>query len=197
MFSWQAPMNKTFILALILTIGLASCNEINKDTDRTKIAIQYFNVLDGSAYSKMSDLIADSLTTIEGDYIEPYSKRDYIEFLKWDAVFEPSYKILEINQQNDIVTAKISKTDHRIALLNEAPFITKQTIKFKNDKIKSVETRYLDFNATVWEQNRTALISWINENHPELNGFIHDQTESGGQKFLAAITLYNNKDKSQ
>ncbi|QNK77747.1 hypothetical protein H7F37_01255 [Winogradskyella sp. PAMC22761] len=141
----------------------------------------------------MSDWFADSLTTIEGEYNQTYSKSDYLEFLKWDSVFDPNYEILEIEQKNGIVKAKISKSDKRISFLHEEPFITNQTIKFQNDKIISVQTEYVDFNETTWERNKNGLLSWIDENHPELNGFIYDQTKSGGIKFLKAIELYKSK----
>jgi len=36
-------------------------------------------------------------------------------------------------------------------------------------------------------------LSWVSENHPELNGFINDQTEAGGKKFLKALELYETK----
>ncbi len=51
----------------------------------------------------------------------------------------------------------------------------------------------MDFNEGTWERNKNELLSWIDENHSELNGFIYDQTESGGMKFLKAIELYKNK----
>ncbi len=186
-------MNKTIVLLLLLTLGFVSCKNSEKEIDSIEIAKQYFNVLDNSDYSKMSNWFADSLTTIEGEYKQTYSKSGYFEFLKWDSVFDPNYEILEIEQKNGIVKAKISKMDKRISFLHEGPFITNQTITFQNEKIISVETEYVDFNETTWEKNRNALLSWIDENHPELNGFIYDQTESGGMKYLKAIELYKNK----
>lgn len=186
-------MNKTTILLLLLTIGFLSCKNSEKEIDRVEIAKQYFKTLDNSDYSKISDWLADSLTTIEGEYKQAYSKSDYLEFFKWDSVFDPNYKILEIGQNNGIVKAKISKMDKRISFLHEEPFITNQTIKFENNKVISVETEYVDFNEATWERNKNGLLDWIDENHPELNGFIYDQTESGGIKFLKAIELYKNR----
>jgi len=186
-------MNKTIIL-LLLTIGLISCKNSKKEIDSVEIAKQYFKFLDNSDYSKMSDWLADSITTAEGEYKQTYSKSDYLEFLKWDSVFDPNYEILKIEQKHGIVRAKISKMDKRISFLHEESFITNQTVKFQNDKIISVETQYVDFNEETWERNKNKLLSWIDENHPEFNGFIHNQTESGGIKFLKAIELYKNKE---
>ena len=141
----------------------------------------------------MSDWLADSLKTIEGEHINIYSKIDYLEFLKWDSVFDPNYEILEIEQMDGIVKAKISKMDKRIFFLHEKPFITNQTISFQKDKIISIKTDYLNFDYPTWEKNKNGLLNWIDKNHPELNGFVNDQTEDGGMKFLKAIELYNNK----
>lgn len=186
-------MNKILALLIILKIGLISCKTSEKEIDKVEIAKQYFEVLDTSDYSGMSQWFGDSLKTIEGVYEQTYSKSNYLEFLKWDSVFEPNYEILEIDETDGTVKAKISKIDKRIAFLHEEPFVTNQTIKFQNEKIISVEIEYVDFNETTWERNRNELLNWVEYNHPELNGFINDQTEFGGIQFLKAIELYKNK----
>ena len=184
---------KKALLLLLLTIGFVSCENREKEIDRVEIAKQYFKALDNSDYSKMAEWFADSLTKIEGAYKQTYSKGDYLELLKWDSVFDPKYDILEIEEVEGIVKAKILKMDKRISFLHEEPFLTNQTLIFKNDKIISVEIEYVDFKEATWERNRNGLLSWIDKNHPELNGFIYDQTEVGGMKFLKAIDLYKNK----
>ena len=42
---------------------------------------------------------------------------------------------------------------------------------------------------------RTNFLNWMNQNHPEVNGFIFDQTEKGGLNYLKAIKLYNEAKK--
>ncbi|MFP4845546.1 hypothetical protein [Winogradskyella sp. PE311] len=187
-------MKRIIVLLVILVITFTSCKSSENKTDSVKIAQHYFEILDQSDYSNMSNWFADSLTTIEGGYKQVYSKNEYLEFLKWDAVFDPNYDILEITETNGIVNARISKMDKRIAFLHEEPFITQQTLKFKNRKIIEVETTYLDFKELTWQKNKEALLSWVDNIHPELNGFIYDQTEAGGIKFLRAIELYKNKE---
>lgn len=186
-------MNKTIALLLLLTIGFISCKNSEKEIDRVEIAREYFKVLDNSDYSKLSDWFPDSLKTIEGEHKNTYSKSEYLEILKWDSVFEPNYEILKIEQKDGIVKAKISKMDKRIFFLHEKPFITNQIIRFKKEKIISIETDYVNFDYPTWEKNKNGLLSWIDKNHPELNGFINDLTEDGGMKFLKAIELYKNK----
>lgn len=177
----------------MLTVGFLSCKTVEKEVDKVEMTKQYFKVLDQSDYAGMSDWFADSLITKEGEYEQVYSKSGYLEFLKWDAVFDPSYDLLEIVQEGELVKAKISKHDKRILFLLGKPFITNQIIRFQNGKIYSVETAYVNFDYSIWEKNRTDLLSWIDENHPNLNGFIYDQTESGGLKYLKAIELYKIK----
>ena len=179
-------------------IGFISCKSSENKTDKLEIAKQYFKALDNSSSSEMKVLLTDSLVTVipEYDYEIKYSREDYIgNWLKWDSVFDPTYKVLDMELENGIVKAKISKTDKRIFFLMEESFITNETLKFKNGKIITVETEYVNFNEATWERNKSGLLNWIEENHPELNlnRFIYDQTEYGGMKFLEAIELYKNK----
>lgn len=180
----------TPILIIILTFCVVSCNTKN-DTSKIEIAKRYYSTLNSSNDSVIHTWFGDSLITKEGGYVQQYSQNEFKAFLKWDAVFDPSYQILNIEIQDTIVKTKISKLDKRILFLHEKPFITNQIIRFKEDKISSIETIYLNFDEKTWENNKTKLLSWIDKNHPELNGFIYDQTETGGIKFLKAIELYN------
>ena len=186
-------MKKIIVLSLILIISFISCKNSEKEKVKFEIAKQYYNVLDNSDYSRITSWFSDNLTIIEGEYKQTYSQSEYLEFLKWDAVFDPNYEILQMEQQNGIVKAKISKLDKRIFFLQEEPIITNQVIRFLKDKIISINIHYVNFNDTIWERNKNGLLSWIDEYHPELNGFIHDQTETGGLKYLKAIELYKNR----
>ena len=184
-------MNKIIVLSLLLTIGFISCKNSEKEIDKLEIAKQYYKVLDNSDDSGIAILLTDSILTKESDYEQIFSMAEYIEWLKWDSVFDPTYETLQIEQENGIVKAKISKIDKRIFFLHEEPIVTNQIIRFDNDKIISVETTdYVNFNDTTFLKNRSELLSWIDENHPELEGFIHDQTKKGGLKYLKAIELF-------
>lgn len=189
-------MNKFTVLLLLITIGIISCKNSEKGIDKLEIAKKYYKILDKSDVSGIETLLTDSLLTkeTEYDYEQTFSKKEYVEWLKWDSVFEPTYKILEIGQENGTVKAKISKTDKRISFLHKEPIVTDQVIHFDKDKITSIETtKYVIFNDSVFVKNRDGLLNWIDKNHPELNGFIHDQTKTGGMKYLKAIELYENK----
>ena len=192
----QIQINKTVNLTLLLLIGFICCKNSRKEIDKLEIAKNYYKALDSSDDLKITLLLTDSLVTKETkyDYEQIFSLKEYIEWLKWDAVFEPSYEILQMEQEDEIVKAKISKIDKRISFLHQEPIVTNQIIRFDNDKIISIETtEYVIFNDSTFVKNRDGIVSWIDENHPELNGFIHDQTETGGLKYLKAIDLYKNK----
>lgn len=193
-------MHKTILLALLLSIGLLSCNTSEKQIDKLELAKQYYQALNASDGNMMKLILTDSLVTTEMDdnYVQTFSRQAYIEdWLRWDSVFKPSYKILEIKQENDVVKATIAKVDKRILFLHEEPTVWNSVIRFNADKIISIERTNLVFNADIWERNRTAFLDWIHQNHPELNGFIYDQTNPGGLNYLRAMKLYKNrKDKS-
>ncbi len=187
------------MLALLWIIAFSSCKNSKKEIDQLEIAKQYYQVLDNSDHAGMATLIKDSILTIEteADYEQKFSQKEYIDWLKWDSVFEPTYKILDIEQENGAVKATISKIDKRISFLHEEPVVTRQVIRFDHDKIISIETtKYIIFNDTKFVKNREALLSWMEENHPDLNRFIYDQTEAGGLKYLKAIALYQNRKSS-
>ena len=190
--------NKILIISLILLVGLVSCKNSEKTIDKLQIAKNYFVALDESNSAKMEDLLADSLiTTIpKYEYEVRYSKNDYLRnWLKWDSIFEPTYKVLEMNMENGAVKAKVSKSDKRIIFFMGEPFVTNEILKFKDDKIIESETEYINFDEETWGENRTELLNWAKENHPELNldVNINVQNESGGKKFLKAIELYENE----
>jgi len=190
-------MKKIIVFLFFLTIGFISCKNSEKEIDKLEIAKKYYEVLDKSDVFAIETLLTDSLLTkeTEYDYQQTFSKKEYEEWLKWDSVFEPTYKILEIRQENGTVKARVSKMDKRISFLHKEPIVTDQIIHFENDKIASIETtKYVIFKDLVFIKNRNELVNWINKNYPELNGFIHDQTKNGGTKYLKAIELYENKE---
>ncbi len=188
-------MNKMLIL-LLLTIGCISCKNATKEIDKIEIAKQYYKALDNTDDSKIASLLTDSILIIETeyDYKQTFSLKEYVEWCKWDAVFEPTYKILQIEKEGETIKAKISKIDKRILFLHEEPIVTNEVLRFADDKISSIEKiKYVVFNDTTFVKNREALLSWIDKNYPDFKKFIYDQTEAGGIQYLKAIELYKNR----
>nr|WP_298794207.1 hypothetical protein [uncultured Allomuricauda sp.] len=190
-------MNKIVLLLLLFVIGFTSCKNYEEEIDELKIAKRYYEALDTSDTSKIASLLTDSLHTkeTEYDYEQIFTKKEYVEWLKWDAIFEPTYEVLQIEQEEEVVKAKVSKVDKRVLFLHEGPIVTNQVIRFDANKIISIETtKYEVFNDSIFSKNRGELLSWVDENHPDLKGFIYDQTEAGAQKYMEIIRLYQNRE---
>jgi len=189
-------MNKIIALSLILAIGLISCKKSDKGIDKLEIAKKYYKSLDNSDDFGMVTILGDSIIIRESedDYEEYFSRKGYVEWLKWDAVFDPTYKILEIEQENETIKTKISKIDKRIFFLHEEPMVWYEILRFDHNKIIKIDRiKYEIFDIPKFVKNRDGLVSWIDENYPELNGFLNAQTKSIGMKYLKAIELYENK----
>ncbi len=172
------------------------CKKNVSQINHLEIAKEYYAILSKSDDSRIATILMDSLITreTEYDYEQIFSLPEYIDWLKWDASFHPTYEILRIEESEGVVKARISKMDERIAFLHEEPIITEQVIRFENERIKSVETtKYVVFNDSIFVSNRSNLLKWIDEHHPELNGFIYDQTEEGAVNYLRALELYQNR----
>ena len=61
---------------------------------------------------------------------------------------------------------------------------------FNENKIASIHRKYVHFNDSLWNANRRKLITWVDENHLELNGFLEGQNAGLAKKYLKAIELY-------
>ena len=191
------PIRKSLaiILTLLCALGIYSCKNSEKQIDKLGIAKNFYHALDQSDHSSIAELLTDSLRTVEADYNyeQTFSQNDYIEWVKWDAVFEPTYEILEMEQVSEMVKAKISKIDKRILFLHEGPIVTSEVLRFHNDKIVGIERSDVIFNDSLFVKNRTDFLNWIEQYHSEWNGVIYDQTEKGGMNYLKAIELYLNE----
>lgn len=185
-----------YILVLLVVI---SCKDSKEETELVEITKKYYKVLDESDTFGIEPLIRDTIITRENEYNyeQKFSTKEYVEWLKWDSVFHPTYKINRIEQENNIVKVQISKTDKRISFLHKEPIITNQIVRFDKDKISHIETvEYVVYNDSLWLENRGHFLDWVNINYPEMNGVIYDQTKMGGIKYLELIQLYENSNKS-
>lgn len=188
-------MNK-IILLLVVTFTLLGCKNSEREVDKLDLAKKYYKFLDNSNTSGMLTLLGDSIVIRENEdnYEERFSQKGYINWLEWDAVFEPTYKIIEIKQDNEIVKAKISKIDKRLFFLHEEPMVWNEIIQFENGKITRIERlKYEVFDISRFVKNREELVRWVDDNHPELNGFLEAQTKSVAMKYLKAIALFQNQ----
>lgn len=182
---------KVLIPILFLIITCLSCKEDNEEINKIQIVENYIRALNKADYKTITPLFKDSIRLIEIDYYSAFSKEEYYPLFKWDSTFRPTYRILEIKEENEGVRMKVSKECQRILFLNEEPIITSEFVRFKDGSINSITIEnYVIFNNNKWSNNRAKLVAWIEENHPELNGFLTDQTQQGALNYLKAIKLF-------
>ncbi|WP_374959401.1 hypothetical protein [Gilvibacter sp.] len=175
----------------------SACKQQAEKFDPLPVAEKYYSALNRGVSSALSDLINDTLTTLEPkyDYEQKFSLVDYTNWLEWDAVFSPTYELQSMEVKDGVVEAVVSKMDKRIAFLHEEPTVIRQALYFNQGKISAIETREeLKFNAELWNAKRQLLLDWIAANHPEMESFIFDQTKAGGRRYLKALDLYAARD---
>lgn len=182
------------------TIGIGlllmmSCSRNTPAFSPTEVVEVYVDGINTSRFDRINSVLADSVTLIEGDYTVPMSNEGYYVQFQWDSVFTPNTQIVNIQEvdQNQVV-ATLSTTSLRFAYLDNNPLVCEISFTFESEKIRLLETGDCPgANWKVWESRRDTLVAWIDQNHPELNGFIHDLTKAGAAHYLQAIDLYENR----
>ncbi len=177
------------IYSLVTLLWILGCS--NPKPNHLKLVADYYDAWNASDYNQIKALIADSLTTSEGEYLTTFSHASFHEHFKWDSVFQTRYELVKVDTTNNQVMATVSSTSLRFAFLKNNPLTCSSRISFKGGKISRIE--YLDCeNAdwTVWTKEVDTLVAWIKKNHPELDGFIHDLTMQGAINYLKAIEFY-------
>ena len=161
-----------------------------------EIVTNYYNGRNAVDFNKIKPLVSDSVTIISGDYIMPYNNDSFYEVFKWDSIFKPSYKLVEIKENKDQIIASVIYNCLRNDFLKNSNMTCQYKISFNSGKISKIEElNCKNVNWKVWEKEVNALVNWTNLNHPELNGFINDMTMIGAQNYLKAIDLYKAKNE--
>ncbi len=146
----------------------------------------------------ISEMSADNVIQKELDYRLPLTKSKFIALIKWDIAFDPKYKILNIEAFNDGVKVRVSKEGKRIHFLHEKPIITEEFFEFTKGKISTVgTTKYISFDQEKFVSKRIQLRKWVDDQYPELNGFLYEQTPEGAVKYLKAIAAYDARFKNR
>ena len=184
-------MKNYFILFSLITF-LAGCS--NEKLSSAELVTKYYDAFNASDFTQLAPLITDSITIVEGDYVMPFSHDSFHEHFKWDSIFQPTYKIVELKGQNNQVIATVASSSKRYEFLKNDPLTCRFKISFNSDKITKLEAlECLDTDWNVWQKERDSLVNWIEINHPKLDGFIHDLTMNGAKNYLRAIELYKNR----
>ncbi|MDT0606842.1 hypothetical protein [Croceitalea rosinachiae] len=186
-------MNLRYLLLAIIIIFFIACKP-SSTSKKEQLARNYYQALDQSNFARIAELQFDSIRVKEGSYTSVYSVEDYVNWLKWDSVFQPTYEVLDITSDEEKVELTISKVCKRIQFLNGGPMISKEVMQFKEGKIYTLEIKdFTSYNGERWNAEREKLVNWIKANHPELEGFIYDQTLQGGINYLKALDLYQSR----
>lgn len=182
---------KKLLLLLSTLFLITACNSKSDQID--KVA-DYYAAFNDSDYEQLKNLIADSISIVEGDYTMPFTHETFYEQFKWDSIFKPTYKVVALEQLNNQVLAKVEVHSLRFDFLKNNPLTCQHKISFEAGKITKFETLdCIDADWAIWEKERDSLVVWIGKRHPELDGFINDLSMNGAIKYLKAIELYKNR----
>ncbi|WP_108424964.1 hypothetical protein [Flagellimonas amoyensis] len=185
---------KKLVVPFLIMAILVSCRDGAEKLDKTGIAENYIKALNASDFEQLVGLFQDSIRFNEMEYIRTFDKESYHSLFQWDSVFNPKYEILDIKEEGENLRLTISKECERIHFLHETPFISSEIMNIKEGKIHSIDiVEYVDFNDSLWIAKREDLVSWIEGHHPDLNGFIHDQTKQGAINYQKAMAFYRNR----
>jgi hypothetical protein len=188
-------MKNTFLI-LFLLYFLTGCND-QKLTNKETVT-KYYNARDIANYNKLKTFINDSITITAGDYVIPYTHDSFYEEFKWDSIFSPSYKIVELEEKNNQIIASVASNSVRFEFLKNNPLTCQYKISFNSGKISKIESlECIGTDWKIWQKERDSLVSWIKKNHPELDGFINDMTMNGAINYLKAIELYETDKNAQ
>jgi hypothetical protein len=174
------------ILSGLFILVLFSCQKTDE-----KLITEYYDGLNQSDFKKVKNVLADTFTVIEGDWIVRYSNTDYYDWFAWDSVFEPLYRIKDLEMTDSGMIFTVSKSCKRIEFLHgeNLDFVVRATIE--NRKISSISTvRYLNMDFDKWGEARDSLISWVDKEQKDLSGFMDIQNSEYANKYLEAIQLF-------
>ncbi len=181
------------ILVFLIFVLVASCTE--KQLTESEQLKAYYKGYKNANYESIRNVIADSLTTVYGDYTTTFTPEHYYEQFKWDSIFEPVYELVAIDEIDDQIIATVTMRSLKLEFLKNNPMTCQYQFQFTSGKISRIEELDCnDANWKVWKQEVDTLVDWVKINHPELDGFIHDLSMQGAIDYVKAIELYENRD---
>ena len=177
------------IYLIIVLFFLASC--AHESSTHQKAVRSYYDARNAGNFKGLKEVVSERITITAGDYVMRYDQTSFYEQFKWDSVFKPTYKILDIEEMNDQVLVRVGQQNRRNAFLKNNPLVSKYRISFKAGKISKLEdVESIDTDWKLWSTQRDSLVNYIKRKHPELDGFVTDMSEQGAVNYLKAIELY-------
>lgn len=178
-----------WLLSLLLLLLLVNCaTPISKEAAQVQA---YYEGFKNSNYDQIKETIADSFAIIEGDFTMRFNKESYYQHFAWDSIFKPVYQLDRIYKEKQYVIATASVQSQRFLFLQNNPLTCTHKFQFKEGKISRMTNLGCPgAHWITWKQQVDTLVNWTRSNHPELDGFINDQSMQGAQNYLKAIELY-------
>lgn len=184
---------KYSILFSAIACLLMSCRTTNGFSSE-KMVNDYYSGLSSGNFDLFAKYLADDVKTVEMDQVLTTDIEGLKTQYRWDSVFKPKYRIMDLSENEDSVYVTISKNCIRTRFLQDSALIYKATFVVSDEKIQSIETTdYVYLNLEKWPVRRDSLVSWTERNHPNLSGFIYDLTPEGAEKYLKAMELYSDQ----
>ena len=186
---------RTATYAILLLLVISACS--SKETSHIATVKNYYSGFNNGDYKLIETQLSDSLTITEGDYVMNFTPETFETHFKWDSVFVPRVKIINIEQQENDLLVTISASSKRFEFLRNNPLVTKHLVHFTNGKISRIDNvDFINTDWKLWTEQKEGLTQWIVNNHKELDGFMIDQTLQGGLNYLKAIDLYTNRENN-
>ena len=105
---------------LIISILLSSCLVEGEKARQEKLVKDYFTALNNDDFETALNIVNDSILISEGDFVLAKSKSELLVHFRWDSVFKPRYKVLELATVDKNMEAVIAKTCQRIRFLHDS-----------------------------------------------------------------------------
>ncbi len=186
---------RTATYAILLLLVISACS--SKETSHIAMVKNYYSGFNNGDYKLIDTQLSDSLTITEGDYVMNFTPETFETHFKWDSVFVPQVKIINVEQQENDLLVTISASSKRFEFLRNNPLVTKHLVHFTNGKISRIDNvDFINTDWKLWTEQKEGLTQWIVNNHKELDGFMIDQTLQGGLNYLKAIDLYTKRENN-
>ena len=170
---------------------MTHCQQKSEPVNEREVIQAYIDATNQGDFNVLRQYITDSINMSEADYQLSTNLDEFYRLFQWDSVFSPQYEILASEKVDGAWQITLSKQGQRVAFLHDTPISYQSVFTVQDGKITRIRTdKYLEFDDNRWRSRRDTLVVWIERNHPELNGFVHNQSLQGALDYLEAIELY-------
>lgn len=153
-------MGRSVCFILFTAILYMACtNGRQKATDRVAA---YYSAQSIKNFNLVQNLMADSLTIVEGDFIMPYDKESFKAVFQWDSIFGTDYEVRELQQDGEDVLVTVAGSSCRYRFLGNDPLVLQHRVSFENHKISKIVTvKDLGADWQLWNTRINALEAWV------------------------------------